>query len=317
MASHKVLTKIIITTITIVLLILPKSVSAVSFNVNSTITQSFWNSQMRSKWGGNAQSWSPIGTNNQTSCSANEGGNCLPVQMQFYDANEHISANTGDIYEIILGGRVKFSFGHWQNVGNSNWEVLDIQQQDTWSSETTDSNIRSASYSTTHIIVRAKSDSVWLELGNGTNNIFNLPFTATSTYNTQVVYFLLAINKLSIQSVVDADNFNEVNEKELEGQENIENQDTTGNDQGVSDDDYSSLLDIFTGFITAITNVKATNCNISLNTDMGNFGNVDLCEIDPPSYIQIVGSLIVILLFVPCSIALIKRILRTIQELQQ
>ena len=313
MVRYKVLATIIITTLA---LFISTPVNAVNFNVNSTIDQSFWNAQMRSKWGGNSQTWSPVGTNNQTSCSSTEGGNCLPVQIQFYDSNEHIIGNTGDIYEIILGGRVKFSFGHWQNVGNRNWEVLDIQQQDTWASETSDSNIRSASYSTTHIIVRSKSDSVWLELGNGTNNIFNLPFTATSTYKTEVVYFLLSINKLSIQSVVDAESENEVNENELEGQDKIENQDTSGNDQGVKDDDYSSLLDIFTGFIAAITNVNATNCNISLNTDMGNFGQVDLCEIEPPSYIQIVGSLIVILLFVPCSIALINRILKTIQELQ-
>lgn len=115
---------------------------------------------------------------------------------------------------------------------------------------------------------------------------------------------------------IDSDSLNEVNEKELEGQENIENQDTSGTNQGVGDD-YSSLLDIFTGFISAISGVSATNCQISLSTDMVDFGEVDLCELNPPSWIQIVGSIIVIILFVPCSMALIKRILKTIQELQQ
>ena len=116
---------------------------------------------------------------------------------------------------------------------------------------------------------------------------------------------------------VDVESANEVNQKELEGQENIENQDTTGTNQGVADDSYSSLLDIFTGFISAISGVSPGSCSISLDTNVGDLGDVDLCAVDPPSWIQIVGSIIVILLFVPCSMALINRILKTIQEMQQ
>lgn len=317
MVRYKVLASIIISAL---VLLLPKSASAL-VSSGYTVAESWNQPQM------NAQlqfdkSWTVIG--NRVDCSATnqrETNRCNVIQFNFYNnAGSRISVKTGDVFQLYFTVNSQYSASSFLNFQGSGYNVIDYSVNPTWGFQGTNASlIQNGSYQYAYVVLQMTANG-YLTLGNGNNSVFynNLTFpnagSNPSTFTYRSVIYLNSINRLV---PVDTSSETDVADKELEGQDNIENQDTSGSDQGVSDSDYSSLLDVFTGFITAISGVSPSSCELSLNTSMGNFGEVDLCAVDPPSWIQLVGSIIVIILFVPCSMALVNRILRTIQELQQ
>lgn len=317
MVRHKVLATLIISAL---VLLLPKSANAFVIN-NGQIDNVYSNLKTRVKWSDKTETTAQY---NLKECQPTELTDCNPVairpvtstganimvpsksyaQWTFYVRSGDYGAfslmNLSNRWtlQIVDSQITKINDYQFQSaqVGTGGTDVL-RSYRNGWRITLTLYN--PADYADYVIVEPDNSVGIWYTI-NAYGNVY--------VYTDNVIVFHA--------DPVDVDSANEVNQNELEGQDNIEGQDTTGTNQGVSDDNYSSLLDIFSGFITAITNVSGGTCTISLNTDFANLGNVDLCTYDPPSYIQIIGSIILILLFVPLSMALIKRILKTIQELQ-
>lgn len=115
-----------------------------------------------------------------------------------------------------------------------------------------------------------------------------------------------AINDLN--SSVD-----ERNQKEYDAVDNIDNQ-STSDIPNSSDQQTTNLLGIFTSFVSAITAAGATNCNITANWGHLNLGVLNLCRDTPPAFVQVIGSIILIVILVPCAYWLVMRILSEIRS---
>ena len=307
MVRYKVFATIIISAL---ILLFPKSAGALSldlpvqrlYNVGVPQMKVFTNN-------GLCSASNPV---QYVGCSLGTSGTTI-TGFDFFDGNNQLYLNPGEIAEIQLSYNTTYSnFTPGQILNNQQSRIVYSSLS---GNTTTGDGTRSAGIWTIDYYQNDQSGGL-VNLG------FNAyPVASFSVGNTQFNNFgYLYISSITVYKLLDTVDSTEANdyyEQQNQGNDNIENQDTTGTNQGVSDDNYSSLLDIFSGFITAITNVSGGTCTISLNTDFANLGDVDLCTYDPPSYIQIIGSIILILLFVPLSMALIKRILKTIQELQQ
>lgn len=105
----------------------------------------------------------------------------------------------------------------------------------------------------------------------------------------------------------------EQNDKENAAIDNIDNQ-STSDIQGTDDSNTTSLIGLFSSFVSALSSASATNCNI--NGDMGNIdlGTLNFCRDAPPAIVQIIGSIFLIVLFVPLAYFLVKRIIAEVRS---
>lgn len=78
----------------------------------------------------------------------------------------------------------------------------------------------------------------------------------------------------------------------------------------------SSLISVIVGFVNVITNAQATNCKINMNTTQLQVGEIDLCANPVPSYVQIIGSLILICAVIPLAIILFNRFIGLFRSFQ-
>lgn len=318
MVRYKVFATIIITAIA---LLIPKSANALVIN-NGQIDNVYSNLNTRVKWSDNTETTAQY---NLKECQPTQLTDCNPVAIRPVSST---GAN------IMVPSK---SYAQWTfYVRSGDYGAISLMNlSNRWTLQIVDSQITKINdYQFESAEVGTGGTNMLRSYRNGwriTLTLYNpadyADYVIVEPNNSVGIWYTInAYGNIYVYTdnvivyhadPVDVDSANEVNQNELEGQDNIEGQDTSGTNQGVSDDNYSSLLDIFTGFISAISGVSAGSCSISLDTNVGDLGDVDLCAVDPPSWIQIVGSIIVILLFVPCSMALINRILKTIQEMQQ
>ena len=95
-----------------------------------------------------------------------------------------------------------------------------------------------------------------------------------------------------------------VDEEREELEETQDDAEDTANDAGAqAEATGQSLLAAFTGFVNAVANADATNCTIPGNLGNFNMGNLNLCRDNPPALVQTIGSIFMILFFVPLSYA--------------
>lgn len=110
-------------------------------------------------------------------------------------------------------------------------------------------------------------------------------------------------------------------------QEKQDVQDATDNSQSAGDSSQSSaegattsLLDVFGGFVSAITSASASNCvfNAPINTYLmpGHNLNVDLCSFEPPAALQALFSIVAILIVVPFAISMFNKFIGIIGSFQ-
>lgn len=136
-----------------------------------------------------------------------------------------------------------------------------------------------------------------------------------------------------IQSVVNSNNsgntainnvaseIQEMNERaEAEREEMQDNQedlsDSAEDSSAAAESTGQSLLAAFTGFVNAITNADATNCTIPGNLGHFNMGNLNLCRDNPPALVQTIGSIFMILFFVPLSYATATKVIALFRSFQ-
>lgn len=78
----------------------------------------------------------------------------------------------------------------------------------------------------------------------------------------------------------------------------------------------SSLISVIGGFVSVVTSATPTNCQINAYTDHLDMGNIDLCANPVPSYIQIIGSIILICAVIPLAIILFNRFIGLFRSFQ-
>lgn len=78
----------------------------------------------------------------------------------------------------------------------------------------------------------------------------------------------------------------------------------------------SSLISVIGGFVSVITSAQPTNCVINADMNHINMGNLDLCANPAPSYVQIIGSIILICAAIPLAIVLFNRFIGLFRSFQ-
>lgn len=136
------------------------------------------------------------------------------------------------------------------------------------------------------------------------------------------------INAISrIEDAIDglADKFDDVVDAINEAQENesaatedavADSQEAGNTSSSDAQTGTASLISTIGSAVSAITSASPTNC--LLNGDMGNFdmGQIDLCANPVPAFVQIIGSLILILVTVPLCIVLFNRFIGLFRSFQ-
>lgn len=110
---------------------------------------------------------------------------------------------------------------------------------------------------------------------------------------------------------------NDFYKNENNAQNNIKNQNKNGDDNNNPSAKSQTFMDYFKNGIGAIQKMKKTNCNLKLDMGVVKFDEVDMCKLKVPSYVKIISSILVFTVCVPASIAIVKRIVAVVKEMQQ
>lgn len=94
-----------------------------------------------------------------------------------------------------------------------------------------------------------------------------------------------------------------------------DNSSTSANNNS-TDQTTSNLLGVFGSFVTAITSISPTNCNVDFDLGHIDFGVQNLCSQPVPQAFTVVTSIIVVCFTIPFVVHLIRRILSLIREMQ-
>lgn len=115
---------------------------------------------------------------------------------------------------------------------------------------------------------------------------------------------------------------NDTLQQQKEEEQNALNDATTGAQDGADDSSEeattatSSLISAITGFVSAITSASPSNCFINGNMGNINMGMIDLCANPVPSYISVIGSIIVVMLVIPFCIIMFNRFIGLFRSFQ-
>lgn len=111
---------------------------------------------------------------------------------------------------------------------------------------------------------------------------------------------------------------NAVNNSQKQETQNSANQSQTSGDQSTADSQQatSSLISVIGGFVGVLTSASPTNCLLNANMNHIDMGQIDLCANPVPSYIQIIGSIILICAAIPLAIVLFNRFIGLFRSFQ-
>lgn len=111
---------------------------------------------------------------------------------------------------------------------------------------------------------------------------------------------------------------NSLNQAKTDTQ-NAQNQADSSGDTATNDSETAttSLLNTITGAVTAISSVSPSNCQLNGNMGHINLGNMDLCDNPVPSFITIIGSLLMVVMIVPLAIHLFNLFISITRSFQQ
>lgn len=146
--------------------------------------------------------------------------------------------------------------------------------------------------------IRPSTTTVWHSVSNNTQGIID------------------AINNNSAPSADDiADAIND-GEQEATQDAADEAQDAADDSSSDASTATSSLISVIGGFVNVLTSAQPTNCKINANLNHIDMGQLDLCANPVPSYIQIIGSIILICAAIPLAIVLFNRFIGLFRSFQ-
>lgn len=136
--------------------------------------------------------------------------------------------------------------------------------------------------------------------------------------------FSMVFNKATIIPVIgdDIPTANEIADA-VNNQQKQETQDASDDSSAVGSSSSSdattatsSLISVIGGFVSVVTSATPTNCLIDADLNHIDMGNIDLCANPVPSYIQIIGSIILICAVIPLAIILFNRFIGLFRSFQ-
>jgi hypothetical protein len=125
------------------------------------------------------------------------------------------------------------------------------------------------------------------------------------------------INTFVVYKSASSNAQEELAQEEKNAHNNIKNQNKNGDDNNNPTGKSQTLIDYFKNGIGAVQKMKKTNCNLKLDIGVVKFDEVDMCKLKVPSYIKIISSILVFSVCVPASIAIVRRIVAVVKEMQQ
>ena len=125
------------------------------------------------------------------------------------------------------------------------------------------------------------------------------------------------INTFVVYKSASSNAQEELAQEEKNAHNNIKNQSKQGDSNNDPRQKSQTLVDYFKSAVTAIQQMKKTNCNLKLDMGVVKFNEVDMCKLKVPSYVKIISSILVFSVCVPASIAIVRRIVAVVKEMQQ
>lgn len=147
-----------------------------------------------------------------------------------------------------------------------------------------------------HITAKPHNPQVWVEKQWGVDIC------------AQSVYVYKKLNTTQEQ--------NDFYKNENNAQNNIKNQDKNGDNNNNPTQKSQTLLQLSKDAFDAITKIKPTNCQLTLDLGVVKLPEQNMCSLKVPSYIQIISSILIITVTIPATIAIFNRIMNLIKEMQ-
>lgn len=112
---------------------------------------------------------------------------------------------------------------------------------------------------------------------------------------------------------------NNINDEEETATQDAADEAADSGDQSAADAENATagLISVIGGFVNAITTATPTNCKINgkINNSF-NMGELDLCSMPVPSFVQIISSLILIAICIPFAIVMFNRFIGLFRSFQ-
>lgn len=111
-------------------------------------------------------------------------------------------------------------------------------------------------------------------------------------------------------------NTNDINNEQADATQDASDNSATTADGNSSSQATSNLLGVFGSFVTSLTTISPSNCNVDFDLGHIDFGVQNLCSQPVPQAFTVVTSIIVVCFTIPFVVHLIRRILSLIREMQ-
>lgn len=255
------------------------------------------------------------------------GGTGIATRGISYVATRNINMVAGDYYQFYItvstADNAQTSIPvvwNWHTV-SGNYSIVGITEVQ--SDNNLGSEAANEGYIKTYsVILRALQSNSSFPLQLGYNdyqtNFIYIVGNATTVYAdiriTTINHFRAKTDDSS--SVIDAIN-NQTQEEVDATQDAADASQSAGSSSTASAETAtSSLISVIGGFVSAVTSAQPTNCRINANLNHINMGELDLCANPVPSYIQIIGSIILICAAIPLAIVLFNRFIGLFRSFQ-
>lgn len=107
-----------------------------------------------------------------------------------------------------------------------------------------------------------------------------------------------------------------INDGQADATQGASDNSSTAADNNSTNQTTSNLLGVFGSFVTAITSISPSNCNVDFDLGHIDFGMQNLCSQPVPQAFTVVTSIVVVCFTIPFVVHLIRRILSLIREMQ-
>lgn len=149
------------------------------------------------------------------------------------------------------------------------------------------------------------------------NDIYDRLVSLRNTNNGNQLNILNVVN--NIESKLDnlgEDVANNVNNGQADATQDAADNSSISSNNNSSNQTTSNLLGVFGSFVTALTSISPSNCNVDFDLGHIDFGVQNLCSQPVPQVFTVVTSIIVVCFTIPFVVHLVKRILGLIREMQ-
>lgn len=170
-----------------------------------------------------------------------------------------------------------------------------------------------------NVLLRGKvltTNALGFQLGTTNNQSFTRIF-GNNGGNTSLTPYLFIISP-TVVLYTQPNEADEAIQKEKQNVQNAADDSSTTGSSSSSDATAatSSLISVIGGFVNVLTSAQPTNCRINANLNHIDMGQLDLCANPVPSYVQIIGSIILICAAIPLAIVLFNRFIGLFRSFQ-